>query len=165
MTPPKPEKAPAKPRATRGKKPVEIVPALLPGGFTSTNDLLAFCLASLDEGKAQEGVVLEIGPLSSIADWFVIANGTSSRHVRAMAENLEEALRKRGYKHARLDGLDEARWVVVDLGDIVIHLFQGEVRRHYDLEGMWSSAHREEAPACLARLTGKRRPRAAKAAV
>lgn len=156
--------APANPRATRAKKAVEAPVQARPGGFTSTNDLLAFCLTQLDDGKASEGLVLEIAPLSSIADWFVIANGTSSRHVRSLAENLEDALRKRGFKEARMDGLGEGRWVVVDLGDIMIHLFQEEVRRHYDLEGMWSSALREEAPACLARLTGKRRPRAAKAA-
>lgn len=74
-----------------------------------------------------------------MADHMVIASGTSSRHVAAMADKLKDRLSISGIKNIKIDGLDQAEWVVMDAGDIVVHLFKPETREFYDIERMWAS--------------------------
>ena len=105
--------------------------------------------------KAQDLVVLDVRELSSFADLFVLATGTSDRHVRALAEAVEEALAARGERPLGVEGTEEGRWILMDLGDVIVNVFQAEVRAHYDLERLWSDAPLLELPEANAKQ-GKR---------
>lgn len=96
-------------------------------------------LQSLDADKALDIQSITLDPQNGIADFMVIASGTSSRHVAGMAEKIRERLQVRGIKDIRIEGLAQADWVVVDAGDVVIHLFRPEVRAYYNIEKMWSN--------------------------
>jgi ribosome-associated protein len=101
-------------------------------------DLHQLVLAQLDEDQAQEVVTIPLEGKSSIADHMVIASGRSTRQVAAMAQKLAEAIKQAGFGHARVEGLPAADWVLIDAGDVVVHLFRPEVRSFYNLERMWS---------------------------
>jgi ribosome-associated protein len=90
--------------------------------------------------KAEDLIGLDVRELSSFADTFVIATGTSDRHVRSIADAIEMALRARGELPLGVEGYEEGRWVLIDAGDTIVHVFQREVREHYDLERLWSDA-------------------------
>jgi ribosome-associated protein len=100
--------------------------------------LLSRILVSLDDDKAEDVVTIELAGRSSLADWIVIANGRSQRHVSAIAEHLARRLKEAGYGTRPVDGLRSGDWVLVDAGDVIVHIFRPEVRAYYDLEGMWS---------------------------
>jgi ribosome-associated protein len=95
-------------------------------------------LAQLDDDQAQEVVTIPLEGKSSIADHMVIASGRSTRQVASMAQKLAEAIKNAGFGHARVEGLPAADWVLIDAGDVVVHLFRPEVRSFYNLERMWS---------------------------
>lgn len=95
-------------------------------------------LAQLDDDQAQEIVSIPLEGKSSIADHMVIASGRSTRQVAAMAQKLAEKIKHAGFGHARVEGLPAADWVLIDAGDVVVHLFRPEVRTFYNLERMWS---------------------------
>ena len=95
-------------------------------------------LTSLDDDQAQEVVSIPLEGKSTIADHMVIASGRSTRQVTAMAQKLAERIKKAGFGNARIEGLPAADWVLVDAGDIVVHLFRPEVRSFYNLERMWA---------------------------
>ncbi len=95
-------------------------------------------LASLDDDQAMEVVSLALEGKSSIADYMVIASGRSTRQVASMAQKLAERVKHGGYGHARIEGLPAADWVLIDAGDVVVHLFRPEVRTFYNLERMWN---------------------------
>lgn len=95
--------------------------------------------AALDR-KAADLVALDVSELTSYADTFVLATGTSDRHARAIADAVREASSVRGEKPLGVEGYEEARWVLIDLGDVIVHVFQAEVRAAYDLERLWSDA-------------------------
>lgn len=100
--------------------------------------LLARILTSLDDDKAEDIVTIGLEGRSSLADALVIANGRSQRHVSSIAEHLARRLKEAGYGTRPVDGLGSGDWVLVDAGDIIVHIFRPEVRAYYDLEGMWS---------------------------
>ena len=100
--------------------------------------LLSRILVSLDDDKAEDVVTIDLGGRSSLADWIVIANGRSQRHVSAIAEHLARRLKEAGYGTRPVDGMASGDWVLVDAGDVIVHIFRPEVRAYYDLEGMWS---------------------------
>ena len=100
--------------------------------------LLDIVLRSLDDDQAQEVVTIPLEGKSSIADHMVIASGRSTRQVAAMAQKLSERLKQGGYGPSRLEGLPAADWVLIDAGDVVVHLFRPEVRTFYNLERMWA---------------------------
>ncbi|GMM61262.1 ribosome silencing factor [Novosphingobium pituita] len=104
------------------------------GAPASLHDLV---LASLDDDQAQEVVTIPLEGKSSIADFMVIGSGRSTRQVAAMAQKLAERIKHAGYGNARIEGLPAADWVLIDAGDIVVHLFRPEVRSFYNLERMW----------------------------
>lgn len=83
-------------------------------------------------------VVLDLTGKSTLTDYMVIATGTSSRHVAAMAEHLRERLKTRGHPAPPVEGLAQGDWVLIDAGDVIIHLFRPEVRRFYNLEKLWA---------------------------
>jgi ribosome-associated protein len=101
------------------------------------DSLHALVLASLDDDQAQELVSIPLEGKSSIAVHMVIASGRSTRQVTAMAQKLAERIKKGGFGNARIEGLPAADWVLVDAGDVVVHLFRPEVRSFYNLERMW----------------------------
>jgi ribosome-associated protein len=92
---------------------------------------------SLDADKALDIVTIDLNGQTAIADYMVIASGTSSRHVAALAEKLKARLELRGVKSVRTEGMQQADWVAIDAGDIIIHLFRPEVRSFYNIEKMW----------------------------
>jgi ribosome silencing factor RsfS/YbeB/iojap len=94
--------------------------------------------ASLDDDKAEDIVVIDLEGRSSLADALVIATGRSSRHVAAIAEHLARRLKDAGYGTRPINGAQQGDWVLVDAGDVIVHVFRSEVRDYYDLEGMWS---------------------------
>ena len=89
---------------------------------------------------AEEVVALDVRKAVSFADIFVICTGRSDRQVRAITDAIEEAVRERGERPLGIEGYDEARWVLMDLADVIVHVFQPEVRKRYDLERLWSDA-------------------------
>ncbi|NLR69604.1 ribosome silencing factor [Novosphingobium sp. ERN07] len=102
---------------------------------TALHDLV---LQSLDDDQAQEVVSIPLEGKSSVADFMVIASGRSTRQVATMAQKLSERIKHAGFGHVRIEGLPAADWVLVDAGDVVIHLFRPEVRTFYNLERMWA---------------------------
>ena len=109
--------------------------------------LHALVLDQLDEDQAQDIVSVPLEGKSSIADHMVIASGRSTRQVAAIAQKLAEKIKQAGFGPVRLEGLPAADWVLVDAGDVVVHLFRPEVRSFYNLERMWSFG---DAPAAAA---------------
>ena len=100
--------------------------------------MLSRILKSLDDDKAEEIVTIDLAGRSSLCDAIVVASGRSQRHVASTAEHLARRLKEAGYGGARMEGLPQGDWVLVDAGDVVVHLFRPEVRAYYDLEKMWS---------------------------
>ncbi len=99
--------------------------------------LHALVLASLDDDQAQEMISIPLAGKSSIADHMVIASGRSTRQVAAMAQKLAERIKQGGFGNVRIEGLPAADWVLIDAGDVIVHLFRPEVRSFYNLERMW----------------------------
>lgn len=96
--------------------------------------------ACLDDAKAEEVVAIDLDGKSSIADDMVIASGRSTRHVAAIAEQLVQTLKNRGHRDLRVEGMSQCDWVLIDAGDVVVHVFRPEVRSFYNLEKLWSTA-------------------------
>jgi ribosome-associated protein len=105
---------------------------------------LQLILATLEDAKAEDIVTIDLTGKTSLADHMVIASGRSNRHVGAMTDHVVEALGKIGKKGLRIEGLPHCDWVVIDEGDIIVHLFRPEVREFYNLEKMWSAARPSE---------------------
>ena len=101
-------------------------------------------LDSLDDSKAENIVSIDIQGKSSLGDYMVIASGRSNRHVAAVADHLLKALKDAGLGTARVEGLPGADWVLIDAGDIIVHVFRPEVREFYNLEKMWMAPDLEE---------------------
>jgi ribosome-associated protein len=101
-------------------------------------------LTRLDGDKAQDVVFIDLKGKSAVADGLVVASGRSHRHVGAMADHLLRALKEEGYGRARVEGLPHCDWVLIDTGDVIVHLFRPEVRTFYNIEKIWSvdSPHR-----------------------
>jgi ribosome-associated protein len=127
------------------RKKAEIVPS--PAGI-SGNDTVSLAidtvLASLEDSKAENIVSIDIQGKSSLGDYMVIASGRSHRHVSAVADHLLKALKDAGLGTARVEGLAGADWVLIDSGDIIVHVFRPEVREFYNLEKMWQAPDLEE---------------------
>ena len=101
--------------------------------------LLAQVLTWLDDAKAENVAVSDIKGKSSIGDYMLVASGRSDRHVAGIAEQLQQKLRDEGYGRARIEGRPQCDWVLIDMGDIIVHVFRPEVREFYNLEKMWSA--------------------------
>ncbi len=118
-----------KPRKPRGKKTdAPKVPGVL--------DLV---LAQLDDAKAEQVVTIGLDDKTAIADNMVVASGRSNRHVGAIADQLVEKLKAAGRRDLRIEGMPQCDWVLVDAGDVVVHIFRPEVRSFYNLEKLWSA--------------------------
>ena len=97
--------------------------------------------AALDK-KAEDVVILDVRGLVSYADYFVVASGTSDRHVTAIADAVEEKMKKAGHRTIGVEGYTRGHWVLLDFGDVVAHVFYDEARAFYDFEGLWADARR-----------------------
>ena len=138
------DKAPSPAVSERSHDPARDASQLTPGaghseaGADESQHLLEIVQTSLEDDKAEDTVVIDLTNKSSIADFMVIASGRSQRQVGAMAEHLREKLKK---EHARVsvEGATRCDWVLIDGGDVIVHLFRPEVRSFYNLEKMWGA--------------------------
>lgn len=105
----------------------------------SPADALKVVLETLEDAKAEDTVSIDIANKSSLADYMVVASGRSHRHVGAIADRLMDDLKAAGIRDARVEGLPNCDWVLVDAGDVIVHLFRPEVRSFYNLEKMWQA--------------------------
>ena len=101
--------------------------------------------AALDK-KAVDLVVLDVGELTSIADYLLICTGRSDRQVQAIAQSVEETLRAHGHRPAAIEGMSRGQWVLMDFNDVIVHVFYRPVREFYDLERLWEHAPRVQLP-------------------
>lgn len=114
-----------------------------PGAEQDLPQLETVILEALEDDKAENIVAIDLGGKSSIADTMIIASGRSARHVSALADHLIRKLKETGHGRAKMEGQESADWVLIDAGDVVVHLFRPEVRDFYQLERIWTgdSAH------------------------
>ena len=120
------------------RKKADIQPS--PAGIGENADIsraLDIVLASLDDSKAENIVSIDIQGRSSLGDYMVVASGRSHRHVAAVADHLIKAIKDAGLGTPRLEGLSNADWVLIDTGDVIVHVFRPEVREFYNIEKMW----------------------------
>lgn len=92
---------------------------------------------ALEDKKAEDIQIIDIGQVSPLADYFIIANGTNRNQVQALADNVEELLGKLGYERRPIEGYDSANWILLDYKDVIIHIFDKDSRSFYDLERIW----------------------------
>ncbi len=103
-------------------------------------EILSIILNELDDDKAEDIVTIDLDGKSDIADAMVVASGRSQRHVGAMADKVMRKLKESGFGRAKVEGATACDWVLIDAGDVIVHLFRPEVRAFYNLERAWSEA-------------------------
>lgn len=96
----------------------------------------------LDEKKAEGITVLRVRELTVIADYFIVASGTSSTHVKSLADEVEFKLKEQGVAPAFVEGYGSAQWIALDYGNVIVHVFYPEARKFYDLERLWADAEK-----------------------
>ena len=104
---------------------------------SSTEDLKAMVLAALEDAKANDIRQLDVRGLTDITDWMVVASGTSTRHVLALADHVRTQVKAQGLSPIGTEGESGSDWVLLDFGDVVVHLMLPDTRGFYDLEGLW----------------------------
>jgi ribosome-associated protein len=127
------------------RKKADIAPS--PAGVSvrdASSRALDTVLASLEDSKAENIVSIDIQGKSSLGDYMVIASGRSHRHVSAIADHLLKAFKDAGFSGVRVEGLASADWVLIDSGDVIVHVFRPEVREFYNLEKMWQAPDLDE---------------------
>ena len=103
----------------------------------SIKNMVKIAHEALDEKMAEEITIIDISKVSTVADYFIIANGRNSNQVQAIVDNVTEKLGRAGYDYRQIEGYQEASWVLLDYQDVVIHVFSSDDRRFYDLERIW----------------------------
>ncbi|SFA95325.1 MULTISPECIES: ribosome silencing factor [unclassified Bacillus (in: firmicutes)] len=103
-------------------------------------ELLKVAVKAADDKRAEDIVALNMQGVSLIADYFVICHGNSDKQVQAIAREIKEKSEENGFDVKRMEGFDEARWILVDIGDVVVHVFHHEERGYYNLERLWGDA-------------------------
>jgi ribosome-associated protein len=115
-----------------------------------SQERVLLCAAHALDKKALDVKIIKVQGISSLTDYLLIASGTSDRHVQAVAEEIRVKLKsEHDLRPLAVEGMDNGRWVLIDYGDVMVHVFQPEVRSFYDLEGLWSEAPRLPIPAEL----------------
>jgi ribosome-associated protein len=107
---------------------------------SALNEKIALSITLVEEKKAEGVLVLDLRGLSTVTDYFLLCHGTSDRQVQAIADHLLEEMKRRGFRAYGVEGYSEANWILLDYGDLVVHLFYEETRRFYDLERLWAHA-------------------------
>jgi ribosome-associated protein len=105
-------------------------------------DKALLCLRLINERKAIDPVLLEVGRLTSITDYFLVTSGNSSRQVQAISQHVSRRMKEEGFRPFGVEGEEEGHWVLMDYGEVVIHIFYDPLREFYDLEGLWIEAPR-----------------------
>lgn len=123
---------------TKGRAKADI-PARTESGTDAAARALELVLASLEDSKAEDIVSIDIAGKSALGDHMVVASGRSNRHVTAICEHLISDLKDEGFGNARVEGLDAGDWVLIDTGDVIVHVFRPEIRAFYNIERMWSA--------------------------
>jgi ribosome-associated protein len=98
------------------------------------------CARIADRLKGENVVVLEVGPLIAITEYFVLATGSNRRQIRAVGEEILARMKGHGIQRTNVDGMDSGVWVLTDFGGVVVHIFNEEAREYYDLDGLWADA-------------------------
>jgi len=106
-------------------------------------ETLRLILARLDDMKAEDTVTIDLTGKTSLADAMVVTSGRSNRHVGAVADRVVEGLKQAGVPDIRVEGMPHCDWVLIDAGDVIVHVFRPEVRSFYNLEKMWAPGRRE----------------------
>jgi len=120
--------------AKQGQPPAEIL-----SERDNSANLVSQITEWLDDAKAEEIVKIDLSGKSSIGDFMVIASGRTDRHVAAICDQIHTKLKQAGERQVRVEGTDACDWVLIDTGDIIVHVFRPEVREFYNLEKMWSA--------------------------
>jgi ribosome-associated protein len=105
--------------------------------LNNPDELKDFIVKSLDNGKAEDIVTIDLSGKTDLADYMVVVTGTSGRHVTALANNLMQQLKDTGFKSVSAEGMTDAKWVLLDANDVIVNIMQHETRDLYDLEDMW----------------------------
>lgn len=116
----------------------------LPASKDKATDQLTMTINSLEDGKAEDIVTIDLEGKSSLGDYMVVASGRSHRHVSSIADKLAKQIREAGFGRPRVEGTDTNDWVLVDAGSIIVHIFRPEVREFYNIEKMWLAARPED---------------------
>ena len=106
--------------------------------FLETRTIKDKIVEILEDKKAKDISIINIEEITSLADYFVICTGTSTTHIKTLADELDERMDKQGFKPLRKEGYNSARWILIDYGDVVVHIFHEEDRSFYKLERLWS---------------------------
>ena len=127
----------------------------------TADDLQSLILKQLDDDQAQDVVVIDLRGKSPLADAMIVASGRSQRHVGAIADHISRSLKEAGLGKARVEGMPHADWVLIDAGDVILHLFRPEVRAFYQIEKIWSvdSPHMTDAATAAPKARAKPQPR------
>lgn len=104
----------------------------------NSEELCELIIATLDDGKAQDIVTLDVKKMTSVTDYMIVASGTSNRHVRALAESVSTKTREAGHRPSSVEGEEGSEWVLLDLQDALVHVMLPRVREFYNLEKLWS---------------------------
>ena len=111
-----------------------------------TQTLLEIVYKAIDDKRGEDIVVLNMENISLLADYFLICNGNSDRQAQAIAREVQDKAQENGYEVKRIEGFDSARWILVDIGDIVVHIFHKDERSFYNLERLWGDAPQLDLP-------------------
>jgi ribosome-associated protein len=104
------------------------------------NEMVQLSVKAADDKRAEDIVVLDVQGISLVADYFMICHGNSEKQVEAIARELKNQAQENGFEVKRLEGLDQSRWVLIDLGDVIVHVFHRDDRTYYNLEKLWGDA-------------------------
>ena len=118
---------------------LELDPHRVTSATATPANMKHLIIDALEDAKAEDIVGLDLTGKTSLGDFMIVASGRSQRHVGAIADRLVEKLKKSGMRDARVEGMPLCDWVLVDAGDVIVHVFRPEVRAFYNLEKMWSS--------------------------
>ncbi|MEH6995668.1 ribosome silencing factor [Neobacillus drentensis] len=110
----------------------------------SNQELLKIAVKAADDKRAEDILALNMQGISLIADYFIICHGNSDKQVQAIARGIKEKAEENGYNVRRMEGFDEATWILIDLGDVVAHVFHRDERSYYKLERLWGDAPLED---------------------
>jgi ribosome-associated protein len=120
---------------TQGKTSTSAVPTA-----PDAEETLKLILSRLDDMKAEETVTIDLRGKSAFSDYMIVTSGRANRHVGAIAENVAKGLKETGIKSIHVEGLPNCDWVLIDSGDVIVHVFRPEVREFYNLERMWTQS-------------------------
>nr|WP_295969540.1 ribosome silencing factor [uncultured Bacillus sp.] len=115
----------------------------------NNRQLLETAVKAADDKRAEDIVVLNMNGISLVADYFIICHGNSDKQVQAIANEMKDKVLELGYDIKRMEGYDEAKWILVDLGDVVAHIFHRDERSYYNLERLWGDAPLENIQSVL----------------